>query len=387
VNRRRSIPASREERPARSVTRTATGAAVGMVMVAAICLVISAAQAGGSRATPALALVIPVVLAGLIGGRPAALFSAVAAGTALNLVFIPPKGTLKIRSVDDVVAFAVFVTVALVVGTLVAFETERRRNAERRTAEVEQLHRRFQEMVVERERLLEESQQLALLSQADAQRRAMLRSVSHDLRTPLAAIRAATSDMRSDATYDEETRRELLDIVGEEAERLDRLVDNLLSMAKIEAGVLCPDRQAVGIDELINHRVRRLTHLFPQHIATDGVSAGLPPVDADYSQIDQVVTNLLENASRHSPATATIEVSAFARGQYVDVRVADRGPGVDLDRAHELFEPFRRGPGSDSSGIGLAICRALVEAHGGSIAVRNRDGGGAVFEFSLPAYG
>jgi K+-sensing histidine kinase KdpD len=366
--------------------RTATGAAIGVLMVVGVSGVVSATRAGGTRATPALALVIPVVLAGLIGGRPAALVSALAAGIALNLVFIPPKGTLKIRSIDDLVALGVFVMVALVVGTLVAFETERRRSAERRTAEVEELHRRFQEVVAERERLLEESQQLALLSQADTQRRAMLRSVSHDLRTPLAAIRAATSDMRSDATYDEETRRELLDVVGEEAERLDRLVDNLLSMSKIEAGVLCPDRQAVPIDELISHRVRRLTHLFPQAIDTQGVSAGLPLVDADYSQIDQVVTNLLENASRHSPPGAAIEISACAREHSVHVCVADRGPGVDLAHAEELFEPFRRGPGSDSSGIGLAICRALVEAHGGSIGVRSRDGGGAVFEFSLPVY-
>jgi K+-sensing histidine kinase KdpD len=356
-------------------------------MVVAVCVVVNATRAGGTRATPAVALVLPVMLAGLIAGRPAALVTAIAAGVALNLVFIPPKGTLKIRSVDDIVALAVFVVVALVVGTLMAFETERRRNAEQRTAEVEELHQRYREVVDERERLLEESQRLALLSQADTQRRAMLRSVSHDLRTPLAAIRAATSDMRSDASYDEETRRELLDVVGEEAERLDRLVDNLLSMAKIEAGVLCPDRQAVPIDELIGHRVRRLTHLFPQVILTDDVTVGLPLVDADYSQIDQVVTNLLENASRHSPPDATIEIGARAGTETVDVWVADRGPGVELDHAEELFEPFRRGPGSDSSGIGLAICRAIAEAHGGTIAVRNRVGGGAVFELSLPRHG
>jgi two-component system, OmpR family, sensor histidine kinase KdpD len=359
------------------------GMAVRIVLVASVCSLVSAVHAGGTT-TPALTLVLPVVIAGLVGGRSGALVTAVAAGTALNLVFIPPRWTLKIRSVDDIVAFGVFVAVALVIGTLVAWETDRRRNAERRTAEVEELHLRYQEVVAERERLREESQQLALLSHADEQRRAMLRSVSHDLRTPLAAIRAATSDMRSDATYDDETRRELLDVVGEEAERLDRLVDNLLSMAKIEAGVLRPDRQAVPIDELVGHRVRRLTHLFSHVTVTDEVPAGLPLVDADYSQIDQVVTNLLENAARHSPPGTTIEIGASAGPDAVEVWVADRGPGVDLGQRDELFEPFRRGPGSDSSGIGLAICRAIIDAHGGSIDVRNRPDGGAVFEFTLP---
>jgi len=358
--------------------------AVGIASVASVCALLSATHAGGRPTTPALTLVLPVVIAGLVGGRSGALVTAIAAGTALNLAFIPPKGTLKIRSVDDIVAFGVFVAVALVIGTLVAWETERRRNAERRTAEVEELHRRYQEVVAERERLRDESEQLALLSHADEQRRAMLRSVSHDLRTPLAAIRAATSDMRSDAVYDEETRRELLDVVGEEAERLDRLVDNLLSMAKIEAGVLRPDRQAVPIDELVGHRVRRLTHLLSHVTVTDEVPAGLPLIDADYSQIDQVVTNLLENAARHSPPGTTIEIGASARPDALDVWVADRGPGVDLEERDELFEPFRRGPGSDSSGIGLAICRAIVDAHGGSIDVRNRTDGGAVFEFTLP---
>ena len=367
-------------------TRGVVGAAAGVALVLAVWAVITAVHGNGTRATPALCLVLPVVVAGLIGGRGAALATAIAAGITLNLAFIPPTGTLKIRSVDDIVAFVVFVTVALAVGTLVALEAERRRNAERRTAEVEELHRRYQEVVADREQLLVESQQLALLSQADEQRRAMLRSVSHDLRTPLAAIRAATSDMQSDAVYDDATRRELLDVVGEEAERLNRLVDNLLSMAKIEAGVLRPECQAVALDELVGHRVRRLARLFSHVDVVDSMPAGLPLVDADYSQIDQVVTNLLENAARHSPPGGSIEIGATGTDGAVTVWVADRGPGVDLGRTDELFEPFRRGAGSDSSGIGLAICRAVIDAHGGVIDVHNRDEGGAVFEFTLPVH-
>jgi two-component system sensor histidine kinase KdpD len=340
-----------------------------------------------TRATPALALVLPVVVAGIAGGRRAALVTALGAAAALNLAFIPPHWTLKIDSVDDGVAFTVFVVVALVVGTLVAREADRRRAAEQRSAEIEALYRRYEQVVEERERLMEEAHHVALLRQLDDQRKALLRSVSHDLRTPLAVIRAATSDIRAGADYDDATRDELLDLVGDEAERLDRLVNNLLSMSSIEAGSFEPERQAVAVDELVADRIHRLSRLFRRVKVKDVVPAGLPLVDADYSQMDQVLTNLLENAARHSPAGGAIEVGARALESDVEVWVRDEGPGVDVDHREELFEPFRRGPGSQSSGIGLAICRAIIDAHGGHIDVRNEPSGGAVFFFTVPVHG
>jgi K+-sensing histidine kinase KdpD len=360
--------------------------AVGVLTVVFLCTLLTLVDPGTARATPALALVLPVVIAGLLGGRVAALVTAVCAGAALNFAFIPPRWTLKINSVDDATAFVVFIVVALVVGSLVAWEADRRRSAERRTAEVEELHRQFQLVVAERAELIEESHQLAILTQVDEQRRAMLRSVSHDLRTPLAAIRAVTSDMRAGAAYDPGTRDELLDVVGEEAERLDRLVDNLLAMSKIEAGVLQPNRQAIALDELVADRVRRLSRLFTRVDIVTSVPSGLPLVDADYGQLDQVLTNLVENAARHSPDGGRIEIGARADAPHVTVFVSDEGPGIDPAQREELFEPFRRGPGSDSSGIGLAICRAIVDAHGCSIEASNRPEGGALFTFTLPAH-
>jgi two-component system sensor histidine kinase KdpD len=336
------------------------------------------------RGTPAVVLVIPVVIAGLMGGLAAALLTAAAAAAALNLAFIAPLWTFKINSVDDVTAFGVFVAVAVGVGTLVASESDRRRAAERRTAEVEALHRQYEAVVAERERLMEESHQLALLSRADEQRRALLRSVSHDLRTPLAAIRALVSDLRAGAPYDDETRGELLEVVDDEAERLDRLVANLLSLSRIEAGAFQPDRQAIALDELVEEVVSRLARLFQEASVKNAVPADLPLVDADYSQLDQVLTNLLENGSRHSPPGTVVEVGARCLGSEVEVWVRDEGPGVELNSRAELFEPFRSGPGSTSSGIGLAICRAIVDAHGGRIDVDNEPSGGAKFHFTLP---
>lgn len=370
--------------PLRRQPSTWGGFVVGTALVVGGSAALTAAGSTADRGTPAAILVLPVVLAGIIGGRGAALLTAAAAAAALNLAFIAPRWTFKINSVDDVVAFLVFVAVALVVGTLVASEAERRRAAERRTVEVETLYRRYEEVVAERERLMEESHQLALLSRADEQRKALLRSVSHDLRTPLGSIRALTSDLRAGTAYDEETRNELLEVVNDEAERLDRLVANLLSLSRIEAGALAPDRQAVSLDELIGVVLRRLGRLFEDVVVKDVLPEGLPFVDVDYSQIDQVITNLLENAARHSPAGGTIEVGARDLGDHVELWVRDEGPGVDMNQRGELFEPFRRGSGSESSGIGLAICRAVVDAHGGQIDVTNNEGGGATFHFTLP---
>ncbi len=337
-----------------------------------------------TRATPALLLVLPVVGAGVLGGPLAALATAVLAAGAFDLAFVPPYWTPKVDVVDDVVALVVFVVVAAAVGTFVAREAERRRAAEQRADENEDLYQRYQAVVAERERLAEESTRLAVLEQVDEQRSALLRCVSHDLRTPLATIRAVTSDLRAGAVYDDATRDELLDLVGDEAERLDRIVANLLNLSRIEAGALKPDRQAVALDELIANRVRRLARLFAQVRIQVDLPVDLPLADADYSQLDQVLTNLLENAARHSPRRSTLRIGARRRDDMVEVWILDEGPGVAPFEAERIFQPFRRGDGSSSTGVGLAICKAIVEAHGGEITVQGAAGGGARFSFTVP---
>jgi len=354
----------------------------------ALCVVATAAlvpfRTGVSVATPALVLVLPVVFTAIVGGRVASLCIAVIAAGAFNLAFIPPYWRPAIAVVDDAVTLGVFLSVALAVGTLVAEGAERRRAAEQRAEEAQALSDRYEAVVAERERLAEEASRIAVLEQVDEQRGALLRSVSHDLRTPLATIRAVTSDLRAGAAYDDTTRDELLDLVGDEAERLDRIVANLLSLSRIEAGALQPDRQAVALEELVTERVRRLSPLFRQVRLQVDMPADLPLVDADYSQVDQVVTNLLENAARHSPPRSTVRFGARQRDTMVEVWVDDQGVGVARFNRSRIFEPFQRGTGSASSGVGLAICKAIVEAHGGAIDVEASAGGGARFRFTLP---
>jgi two-component system sensor histidine kinase KdpD len=225
---------------------------------------------------------------------------------------------------------------------------------------------------------------LAVMEQVDQQRAALLRTVSHDLRTPLATIRAVSSDLLAEGVYDEATRAELLGLVSDEAERLDRLVSNLLSMSRIEAGAFSPERQAVVLAELVAACVQRLGRMLGDRRVEAEVPADLPLIDGDYTQLDLVLTNLLENAVRHSPPRSIIRVGARPRDDRVEVWVENRGEGVLPTERSRIFEAFHRSHGSRSSGVGLAISKAVVEAHGGTIAVTDAAGGGARFTFTMP---
>jgi two-component system sensor histidine kinase KdpD len=362
------------------------GVAFGVALVGLVVVLLLPFRDDLSQAAPALVLVVPVVVSGVVGGTRAAVATGVVATLAMNLAFVPPYGNPEVAVVEDAIALGVFLVIAVSVGTLVAIEADRLGVAQRRAEDLEALNLELADVSRDRERLAEEANRIHVLEQVDAQRAALLRSVSHDLRTPLATIRAVTTDLQDEPDYDQQTRQELLELVGEEAERLDRLVANLLSLSRIEAGAFAPERQAVDLDELVRERVRRLKSMFSQVRLVVDVDDDLPLVDGDYTQLEQVVTNLLENAARHAPPASTLTISAHpARGGGVELLVGDEGIGVAEHERTRIFDAFRRGEGSRSSGIGLAICKAVVEAHGGSISVRRTEGGGATFVVVLPA--
>lgn len=221
---------------------------------------------------------------------------------------------------------------------------------------------------------------------ADLQRSALLRSVTHDLRAPLAAIRAIAADLRDGVAYDEATRHDLLQTVCDEVDRLDRLVGNLLTMSRLDAAALDPVLGAVDLAELVAHRLDALAPLLAGHEVVVDVPADLPLVTADFAQLAQVLTNLLANAARHAPAGTPLAVVARAEGDVVRLAVVDHGPGFPIDGRDELFGPFRRGAGSRSTGLGLAICRGIVAAHGGAIGVDDTPGGGATVWCTVPVH-
>ncbi len=246
--------------------------------------------------------------------------------------------------------------------------------------------------LVERARLQQDNLRIAVLQRTDALRVALLSSVSHDLRTPLTSIKAAASTLlQEDVQWDEEARRGFAQSIEREADRLNRLVENLLDMSRIEDGALVPEREEYALVSLIHDVLDRLTTLLEGREVRTDLPGDLLLVDVDYLQIDQVLTNLIENAVRYTPPGSPIEVSARIEEDDVVLRVADRGPGIppaDLERVFDKFFRVLSGqhPGGYpmGSGLGLAVCKGLVEAHGGHIWAALREGGGLIVSVQLP---
>jgi two-component system sensor histidine kinase KdpD len=244
--------------------------------------------------------------------------------------------------------------------------------------------------VIERARLRRESLQIEVLQRTDALRAALLSSISHDLRTPLASIKASASSLlQEDVRWSDEERRSFTLAIEREADRLNRLVANLLDMSRIEGGALKPQKEWYPIDELIHDVLGRMQPILLDRIVQTHIPEDLPPVQLDYLEIEQVLTNLIENAVYYTPSDSPIEISVYIQGDQMVISVADRGPGIPPADLERVFDKFYRVLGGSAerpagSGLGLAVSKGLVEAHGGHIWAENREGGGAVFRFTLP---
>ncbi|MFI4999633.1 MAG: DUF4118 domain-containing protein [Reyranellales bacterium] len=245
-------------------------------------------------------------------------------------------------------------------------------------------------VAVERVTLAEDIDQARLGAERERLRSAMLTSVSHDLRTPLASIIGALSSLRSHrARYDESTRDELLGTALSEAERLDRFVGNLLDMTRLDAGVIVPKREAVEVGDLVSTTLRRAMPLLKDRVVASSIEPGLPPLSLDFVLAEQVLFNILDNAGKYSPSGGRIEIEARRAGAKVEITVRDEGPGIPADALERIFEKFYRADDGDrrraGTGLGLAISRGFVEALGGTIGARNRaDRSGAEFIVSYP---
>lgn len=225
---------------------------------------------------------------------------------------------------------------------------------------------------------------------AEHETRTLLSSVSHDLRTPLAVITGATSSLlqRKDALT-ETDRHELAQVAFEESERLNRFVGNLLDMTRLESGASHITKEWLVLEEVIGAALNRI-HSRPARQAIHvSIPADFPLVQFDESLIEQVLNNLLENALKYSPPNTPIDISAQAAAHEITVEVADRGPGLLPGDEERIFDKFYRTQPSLTKGVGLglAICRGIIQAHGGRIWAENRPGGGAVFRFTLPVSG
>lgn len=249
---------------------------------------------------------------------------------------------------------------------------------------------RYAAVWIENVRLFEEAAKVEALRKVDHLKSELLSTVSHELRTPLASIKGyTTSLLRTDIAWDEETRREFLQIIDEESDRLSNLIGDLLEMSEIEAGVLRVEKEPIRMQRLVQKVVKKLRPTAREHSLTVSVGPDVPETMGDPRRLEQVLHNLIVNAIKYSPEETAITVRVERVDNDIVVSVKDEGIGIAPEHLEHVFERFYRVGGelarkAGGSGLGLAICRGLVEAHGGTIRVDSKVGVGSVFSFTIP---
>ena len=242
-------------------------------------------------------------------------------------------------------------------------------------------------LAVERVGLAEAKSRAQALVQSDALKAAILSSVSHELRSPLATIKASVTSLRTGLVpWESEARGQLLQAVEEETDHLNELVGNLLDMSRIEAGSLKPQRQWNDLSEILQSVLGRMRAALSQHHVVAELPTDLPLVPVDWVEIEQVFRNLLSNSIKYSPHGTTIRIVAREQAPWVLVEVHNEGPAIPEIYLERIFDKFFRFTAQDQvagTGLGLSICKGIVEAHGGRIWVENLSGGVA-FKFLLP---
>ena len=242
-------------------------------------------------------------------------------------------------------------------------------------------------LVIEREMLDEAAQQSAMLQESERLYTALLNSISHELRTPLATITGAASSLLDPQTGNNTAAHSaLIEDIQSAAERLNRLVENLLDMSRLESGRLELKRDWCDVGDIIGVAVQRLGNCLKSHPWTMNIAPDLPLIQADFVLLEQVIVNLLDNACTYTPHGTAITIAAFVSHKALQIEISDKGQGIPPQDLERIFQKFYRLPGSASggTGLGLSICRGLVEAHGGTLTATNIADGGVRFMITLP---
>ncbi len=243
-------------------------------------------------------------------------------------------------------------------------------------------------LAIERDKLVIDAADARIEAESEHLRSSLLSSVSHDLRTPLATIGGASQSLLACPTLGTEVQKELLQSISDEANRLNRLLENLLQMSKFEAGQSRPNKQWHVVEELVGVALHRTERALTQHHVVTELSPDLPLVNVDGLMIEQLLVNLLENAAVHTPNGTKVVLRAGVEESQLVVHVSDSGPGIPSAQADKIFEKFVRATTSPDSvrgsGLGLAIARAIATCHDGSLTFQPSDMGGADFVLRLP---
>lgn len=355
---------------ARGPQRALLGVVLGVLLPIGLCAALVPVRAEVNLVSDMLLFLALSVLVSMVGGLAPALVSAVVGSLLLNYFFTPPFHTLEIRDANNALAIVVFVALAVVVSTAVDLAERRRREAAR-----------------VRIALAEEAARAAPLAAANKMRTALLAAVGHDLRTPLAAAKAAVSSLRArDIDLVPADQEELLATADESLDSLAGLVDNLLDMSRLQAGALVLDLRTVEVEEVVGRALADVG------VAAVEVTVDLPPdlpgLRCDPGLLERVLVNLILNAVRYAPTDEPPRITADAADERIRIRVIDRGPGIPVTDQEHVFRPFQRLGDTDNStglGLGLALARGLTEAMGGTLQPQPTPGGGLTMTVDLAA--
>lgn len=347
--------------------------------------------------TVALSFLLVVLFVATAWGSKPAVLASLLGVVCFNFFFLPPIGTFQIRNPDNWVAFFAFLVTALTAGQLSARAKRRAEEAESAKQEIERLYYELQDT-------FERSSQAKALKQSERLKSALLDAVTHDLRTPLTSIKASVTTLLADlyaierketgALLGNEGRKELLEVINEEGDRLDRFIEGLTKLARIDAGEMHLRRQFCAVDEIITAALKRAEPRTRGHQIEVWIEDELPAIKVDEHSIAEVIYTLVDNAAKYSPEASPIRVRATPEsGDTVLMSVEDEGPGIRADMRERVFEKFframrdgdvgdRKSPGT---GMGLAIARGIIQAHGGRIWIEDAAGhSGARFVVALP---
>jgi two-component system sensor histidine kinase KdpD len=372
------------------------GYVIAVLSVGVLTLVLKIVGQHVNAATVSLVLLLNVLFIATRWGSLPALAASILAMLCFNFFFLPPFGTFTIAATDNWVALLAFLLTAITAGQLSA-------SAKRRAEEAETGKREIERLYAELRDAFERASHAEALRQSEKLKSALLDAVTHDLRTPLASIKASITTLLDEVrgrvneeppvALDPESRVEMMEVIDEESDRLNRFINGLIELARIEAGELQLRRRWGAVDEIISAALQRANPITRQHRVELDVDKELPGVRVDERAVSEVVYTLIDNAVKYSPRDSTIRIIARRAGEEsIQMGVEDEGRGIPSELRERVFDKFFRAtrdgdirnqqPGT---GMGLAIAKGIVEAHEGSIWIESgRNNKGTRVMFTLP---
>jgi K+-sensing histidine kinase KdpD len=371
------------------------GYIVAVIVIAAATAVLKIFGGHVNPTTVALAFLLIVLFVATAWGSKPAVLASLLAVACFNFFFLPPYGTFTIADPHNWIAFFAFLITAITVGQLSSWARRRAEEANAARQEIERLYHELQDT-------FERSSQAKALKQSERLKSALLDAVTHDLRTPLTSIKASVTTLLDDqqaaaggadeARLGEAGRQEMLEVIDEEADRLDRFIGELMQLARIEAGDMQLRRQWSSLSEIIMAAMKRAAPRTRGHRIELWLDDELPAVRVDERAVGEVIYTLMDNAAKYSPPETRIRVSAIPDSDStVKLVIEDEGPGIPLALREQVFDKFFRATHEGDwgkpagTGMGLAIAQGIVEAHGGRIWIEDgSEGRGAKFVVALP---